>query len=290
MIAAHAVARPHGRVRVLLSLPQRERAAASARAAWQRFEGTLAGEFLRTFVELRVVDRSLALASKAFVAILPLTILSTAVVSGRAFGDELVRRFGLTGLGASAARELFAAPSQVEASIGAFGFVILVASVLSFARALERVYLDAWRLPPPVGKATLGRVVWLGGVFVTLAALVEVHALWPHSGRTLQSLIGGGLFFVWTPYVLLSRRVSGRSLLPSSAITCVAVVALGIGSAIVMPGQVTRNTERYGLIGFTFSLVSWLFAAMLLIVSSAVLGALIARRYWPASSERGDAG
>jgi hypothetical protein len=56
-----------------------------------------------------------------------------------------------------------------------------------------------------------------------------------------------------------------------------------------MPGQVTRNTARYGLIGFTFSLVSWLFAAMLLIVSAAVLGALIARRYGAASSERGDA-
>lgn len=268
---------------------ERERAAASARAAWKGFEGSLAGEFLRTFVELRVVDRSLALASKSFVAVLPLTILSTAVVSGRAFGDELVRRFGLTGLGASAARQLFAAPSEVEASIGVFGFVLLVSSVMSFARSLERVYLDAWRLPPPVGKAALGRVAWLGGLFFTLVALVEVHTLWPHSGRMLQSVVGGGLFFLWTPYVLLGRRVSGRTLLPSSAITCLAVVALGIGSAIIMPGLVTRNTGRYGLIGFTFSLVSWLFAAMLLIVSAAVLGALIARRYGLASSERGDA-
>jgi membrane protein len=267
---------------VSLSLPQRRRAAGVfARGAWQRFQGTLAGEFLRSFVELRVVDRALALASKCFIAILPLSILSTAVVSGRAFGDELVRRFDLTGLGADAARQLFAAPAQVEASIGALGLLILVSSVLSFARALERVYLDSWQLPAPTGKATLGRVVWLAGLFLTLVALVEVHTLWPGSGAGVQSVTVGALFFLWTPYVLLGRRISGRRLLPTAAITGAAVLALGIGSAIVMPGLVSRNTERYGLIGFTFSLVSWLFSAALLIVAAGVLGALIDRRGEP---------
>ena len=53
------------------------------------------------------------------------------------------------------------------------------------------------------------------------------------------------------------------------------LLALGIGSAIVMPELVSNNTLRYGLIGFTFSLVSWLFAAALLVVSTAILGAVL---------------
>jgi hypothetical protein len=68
--------------------------------AW--FQGTFAGACVRSFVEMRAIDRALALASKCFVAVLPLSILSTAVISGREFGDVLVRRVGLSGSGARA--------------------------------------------------------------------------------------------------------------------------------------------------------------------------------------------
>ena len=99
--------------------------------ARRRLDATFAGRYANELVELRVIDRALAVASKLFIAVLPISILSTAVVSGDSFGDELVRRFGLTDSGADAARLLFAAPTQVEASIGLLGVVILCSSVLS---------------------------------------------------------------------------------------------------------------------------------------------------------------
>src|SRR5215211_1767488 len=105
--------------------PLRRSAVARGAEAWRWFQGTLGGEFLETFVELRVVDRALALASKLFIAILPMSILITALVSGEAFGDQLVSRFRLTGGGADAARTLFATPAQVQAGVGLLGVVIL---------------------------------------------------------------------------------------------------------------------------------------------------------------------
>jgi hypothetical protein len=54
-------------------------------------------------------------------------------------------------------------------------------------------------------------------------------------------------------------------------------LALAVGSDVVMPELVTHNTARYGLIGFTFSLVSWLFSGAVLVVSAAILGALLDR-------------
>jgi membrane protein len=265
---------------VSVPLAQRRRAVeALARSSWERFERSFAGMFLGTLLEMRVVDRALALASKCFIAILPLSILSNAVVSGRGFGDELVRRFGLTGDGAAAARALFATPSQVEAGVGALGLLILVTSVLSFARALERVYLEAWRLPAPTGAgAARTRLLWLASLFVTLSVLSVFHADWSGTRSLIASTVAGGVFFAWTPYVLLGRRIAWRRLVPTVAFSGAGILALGIGSAIVMPELVSRNTARYGQVGLAFSLVSWLFSAAVLVVAVAVFGALVDRR------------
>jgi hypothetical protein len=255
-------------------------ATAMGAAALRGFQESLGGRFLEAFLQMRVIDRALALASKLFIAILPLSILVTAVVSGQAFGDELVSRFGLTGGGANAARSLFAAPAQVQAGVGLLGVVILTSSVLSFASALQRVYLDCWRLDPAAGAART-RLLWLTGLVVWVTALSAVHETTEGSDASFVSWLlaaaGGGAFFLWTPFVLLGRRVPVRQLLPTALATGVALGVLAAGSDLIMPDLVTHNTARYGLIGLTFSLVSWLFSGAVLVVSAAILGALIAR-------------
>jgi hypothetical protein len=262
------------------ALDRRHRAAATAASAWRGFQGTLGGRFVEAFFEMRAIDRALALASKLFIAILPLSILVTAVVSGQAFGDELVSRFGLTGDGASAARTLFAAPAQVQAAVGLLGLVILTSSILSFASALQRVYLDCWRLDPAAGAAR-SRLLWLAGLLVWVTVASTVHEGAEGSSVAVLSwlitVVGGGAFFLWTPFVLLGRRVRARRLLPTALATGVALGVLAVGSDVVMPELVTQNTARYGLIGLKFSLVTWLFSGAVLVVSAAILGALLER-------------
>ena len=75
---------------------------AGARA---RFERSIAGEIVQELVRIEAIDRALALASKLFVAVIPLSILLRSVAPGSEdFGDDLVERLGLSGLGASATR------------------------------------------------------------------------------------------------------------------------------------------------------------------------------------------
>ena len=261
-----------------------------AAGVWRRFEVTLGGRFVEAFFEMRVVERGLALASKLFIAILPLSILITALLSGQDFGDQLVDRFGLTGSGAQAARSLFATPAQVQAGIGLFGLVILVSSILSFARALERVYLDCWELPALTTGAVRNRMVWVAGCIATVAVLSTGNEAAEAAGvgslGWLLAFAVGGAFFLWTAYVLLGRRIPARQLLLTGAVTGAAMLALAVGSDVVMPGLVTHNTVRYGLIGFAFSLVSWLFAGAVLLVASTILGALLARTPEPARRGR----
>lgn len=249
-------------------------------AAGRELAETLPGRFAAALLEMRIVDRALALSSKLFVAILPLSILSTALVSKKAFGDELVQRFRLNGEGARAAEVLFASPAQVESGVGALGALILVSSVVSFARALERVYLDAWELPAQ-RAAVRGRLAWLAGFCVYLAAIFPARTALVGAGvpglTPVVSAVGGGLLFLWTPYVLLGRRVGWRRLLPTAVISAGSIVVFGVGSAIALPRIITHNTERYGYIGFAFSLVTWLFCGAVVIIAAAVLGAQLDR-------------
>jgi membrane protein len=248
-------------------------------SAWKRLEDTVAGGFALRLIEMRVVDRALALSSKLFIAILPVSILSTSLLSGQAFGDELVVRLGLTGAGANAARTLFASPSQVQSAFGLLGLLILASSVLSFARALEGVYLDCWRMPPSPHQAFRRRLTWLAGFGVFIVSLSPLRALFDDPlAERIAAAAGAALLFLWTPYVLLGRRVSWRRLVPTAAITGGSILVAGIVSAIVMPSLLTHDTVRYGLIGFAFGMVTWLFAMAVLLIAAAALGSVIDER------------
>ena len=244
--------------------------------ALPRLEATFAGRFVVRLVELRIVDRALALSSKLFVAMLPLAILSSSVFAGESFGDELIARFGLTGPGANSARELFASPGQVQSSLGVLGLLILVSSVLSFARALEAVYLDCWRLPPSPPGAFKRRLAWLGGLFVYTIVLTPLRSLLTDPlGHRLVAAAGAAALFLWTPYVLLGRRVEWRRLVPTGLITGGSILIMGVGAAIALPRMLTNSTEHYGLIGFAFSIVSYLFVVAAVIIAAAALGSLV---------------
>jgi membrane protein len=255
------------------------RARAAVAELLPRLETTFAGRFVVRLVELQVVDRALALSSKLFVAILPLAILSSSILAGRSFGDELVVRFGLTGAGADAARALFASPSQVQASLGFLGVLILASSVLSFARALEAVYVDCWRLEPSARGAFRRRLAWLGGLCVYIALLSPLRSVVSDPlAQRLVAAVGFGVLFLWTPYVLLGGRLAWQRLVPTGAITGAAMLIVSVGAAIALPGMLTHSTVRYGLIGFAFTIVSYLFVASAVIIAAAALGSLVDTR------------
>jgi membrane protein len=174
---------------------------------------------------------------------------------------------------------LFASPSQVQGSLGLLGALILASSVLSFARALEGVYLDCWRLPPSAPGGFRRRLVWLGGLCLFIGLLSPLRSVLGDSlGQRLVAAVGFGALFLWTPYVLLGKRLAWRRLLPTGVITGGAMLVLGVGAAIALPGMMTHSTVRYGLIGFAFSIVSYLFVASAVIIAAAALGSLVDER------------
>lgn len=246
---------------------------AQARA---RFEGSFAGEVLDEMRRIEVIDRALALASKLFVAVIPLSIILKAVVPGSgSFGQDLVVRLGLSGPGASATRTLFATGSEVRGAVSVIGLVIVLYSVLSFTRGLQRVYLNVWRLHPQPFDARARQLAWIVGFVVYSSVLSPLHEL--EHGHNLGVLYTatatalGAVFWVWSPYVLLGRRIRWRRMLPTGLLTAAGISLYSIWTALFLPGIFTTNAERYGLIGIAFGLVTWLFAYAGVVIVCAVL-------------------
>jgi membrane protein len=241
------------------------------------FERSIGGEILEEMVRLEVIDRALALASKLFVAVIPLSIILKAVVPGSgSFGQDLVVRLGLSGLGAEATRTLFASGSEVRGAISVIGVVILLYSVLSFTRGLQRMYLTVWRLHPETFEALRRQLTWIVSFILYTSLLSPIRDL-EHS-HSLGGLFGvtvialGAAFWMWTPFVLLGRRIPWRRMLPTGLLTAIGISLYSIGTAVFLPDIFTHNAERYGLIGIAFGIVTWLFLYAGVVIVCAVLG------------------
>lgn len=224
-----------------------------------------------------MIDRSLALASKLFVAVIPLSIILRAVTPGREnFGDDLVMRLGLSGLGARTTRTLFASGGEVRGAVSVIGLVIVLYSMLSFTGALQRIYLQVWRLRPqlPDALSPSGHVDnWLHRLHSGAGASARLRAP-PRCGFPVcpERDRARAVFWLWTPHILLGKRISWRRLLPTSLLTTLSITLYSVGTALFLPAIFTRNAERYGLIGVAFGLVTWLFAYAAVVIVSAVVG------------------
>ncbi|GAA3807672.1 hypothetical protein GCM10022403_047240 [Streptomyces coacervatus] len=244
--------------------------------------------WLRPAFALRVVnrfqkivgfDRSMALASSALTALIPLAVLGGAFLSSFVDYDaaeRIIRRYGLTGKGADAVNSLLSPAEGTGVSVSALGVVFLTISALSFARAAQRLFEQTWELKPLSVRNTRNGLMWI----LALGAYAAVTG-W------LQAFLGGdrlGLaatlceapltaaFLLWSGRVLSAKRIDWLSLLPFGVIGAALTAAYSLGATVYLPGLFNSYTERFGAFGAVFAMISALFSAMLVIVASAALG------------------
>lgn len=241
----------------------------------------LARRCLGRLAEVQFVDRAVALASLGFTAIVPLLVIVGALLPGtRDLADALIDRFRLEGASADLVRQVFTQSDATKQALSWLGVLLLIGSVLSFTRALQRVYEQAWRIPALGVRGTPAGLAWIAGivVWITLFATAR-RALIDATGpavAVVAVLAGNMVLWLATPYVLLSRRVAWRALVPTAALTAIALTLLSLASVIYMPGAIDDSAASYGPIGIAIALVSWLVAIGFVLVVSAAVGAEVA--------------
>ena len=242
--------------------------------------GSLPVRCLRRFGLINGRNRSIAIAGQAFLTLIPLVII-TASATGSSVGERMINRFELTGDSAAAVRQLFARPPGAANAFSLLSVVVLLFSLLSLTRSLQSAYEAAWSLPP---RGLPGAAQGLTGLSFLVAQLI-VLALLTSSVRGLPagSLLSEAIRFIaaiptWLllQYLMLSRRVPLHVLLPGAVVVGSGQVLVSAGSAVWMPRMVATDAARYGLIGVTFALISWLIVLSLLAVAGAVVAAELA--------------
>jgi uncharacterized BrkB/YihY/UPF0761 family membrane protein len=244
---------------------------------WLRPEFVL--RVVSRFQKVAGFDRSVALASSALTAMIPLAIVVSAVatqIGGKGVAERIIERYELTGSGADAVNDVFAPSTGASTGLGLIGFFFLMLAILSFTRAVQRLFEQTWELSPLSIRNTVNGLLWIGGLGLYLLVSSAIHTLLGR-GRLelLAALLAAPLtaaFLLWSGSVLTAGRVMRRNLAAFAIVGATALALYSIGATVYVPRLFSTYSTRYGVIGAVFAMISALFVAMVIVVGSAAAG------------------
>jgi uncharacterized BrkB/YihY/UPF0761 family membrane protein len=244
---------------------------------WLRPEFVL--RVVSRFQKVAGFDRSIALASGALTAIIPLAIVTSTLSSplgGKGTADRIIERYDLTGGGAEAVKDIFSPASGTGTSLGIIGFLFLLVAVLSFSRAVQRLFEQTWELDSLSVRNTFNGLLWAGGLTVYVALTGALHAALGH-GRleltaTLLAVPLSAVFLIWTGWMLSAKRIGRQELLPFGIVGSALLAVYAVGAAVYVPHLFSTYATRYGVIGAVFAIISALFCVMVVVVGSSAAG------------------
>jgi membrane protein len=251
-----------------------------SRHALAAVDETVVGRLWARLLEIEFVDRSVALAAKAFVSLFPVLIIAAAL-SPPAVRESIITamatRFGFSGTSLDLVREAFASPDQVKTATGLLGLVLTLLYAVSFTTALQRVYLRAWRRPTRGGLRDKRQgLVWLASALALLAVLGSVGRVLVGPPGTVFTLVlglaGSTLLWWWTAHTLLRSQVRWRPLLPTALATGVGAGLYSTAASIWMPRVLDNNVAQFGFVGVALSFVTWFVGFAFVLVVAAALG------------------
>ncbi|HEX5897932.1 MAG TPA: hypothetical protein VFY32_00945 [Solirubrobacteraceae bacterium] len=244
---------------------------------WLRPEFVL--RVVNRFQKIAGFDRSIALASSALTATIPLVILASAVSSqlgGKTTAEHIIARYDLSGGGAEAVRDLFSPASGTSTSVGVVGFLFFVIAVLSFTRAVQRLFEQTWELAPLSVRNTFNGLLWIGGLMLYLGLSGALHAALGRSRleltATLLTTPLAAVFLAWSGRVLGAKRIARDALIPFALIGSVSLAVYSVGATVYVPHLFSTYATRYGVIGAVFAMISALFCVMVAVTGSAAAG------------------
>ena len=190
--------------------------------------------------------------------------------------NSIIDRFGLSGAGAEAVRDVLAPASGTNTEVSLIGIFLLVVAVLSFSRGVQRLFEQTWELKPLSVRNTLNDLIWIIGLVCFIAGSWWIHGLIDHgrlqiAGNALL-LPATAAFLAWSGRTLSAGRIQWRALGPFAIAAALLLSVYLTGAAVYLPHLFSTYASRYGVIGAVLAMISALFAMMLVLIASAALG------------------
>jgi len=231
------------------------------------------------FQKVAGFDRAIALASAALTATIPLMILVSAAASelgGKSTSERIIDRYELTGGGAEAVRDIFAPASGTPTTLGLIGLLFLMLAVLSFSRAVQRLFEQTWELSPLSVRNTFNGLLWIAGLagYLVLSGFIrtELGGSRLELGATLLVMPITAVFLLWSGRMLSAKRIAREDLVPSAVLGSVLLAVCSVGATVYVPHLFDTYATRYGVIGAVFAMISALFCIMVAVVVAVAAG------------------
>jgi uncharacterized BrkB/YihY/UPF0761 family membrane protein len=234
---------------------------------------------LNRFQRMVGFDRAIALASSSLTALIPIAILLGSVLNrgdAHRVADQIISRYGLTGAGADAVRDVLSPTGGTSTDISLIGVFLLLVAALSFSRGVQRMFEQAWDLKPLSVRNTVNDLTWLAGLVAYFGLSWWVHGLLDHGRVQIVAnavmVPASAVFFVWSGRVLSAKRLGWRKLVPFGILVSVLVAICLTCGAIYLPRLFSSYASRYGVIGAVLAMISALFILMVVIITGAAIG------------------
>jgi membrane protein len=249
-----------------------------------RLERLLLWRVWERLLEMEFLDRSIALAGKAFVSFFPLVIVVAAFVPEglrESIITTLADRLGLADESLTTTQEAFASSDDIREATGVLGLVLTIFFATSFMTALQRVYRRAWRRPAaPRGGAYWRGFVWLAAQLGCMALLGAIRGvLHGETGALVFVLIATTVtacLWWFSAWFFLLGEVRPRVLFATGVVTSILMAVFVVSAAVWMPQTVTRNEEQFGVFGIALALVTWFSGYSICILVGACVGPVLA--------------
>ena len=246
----------------------------------------------RRFGAERGANLAAAISMRAFLSLFPVLVLAIAVVGfvggdPRQIANDIVRELGLSGRAADTITDAVRTAQDTKVASSLIGIVGLLWAGTGLAASLTAAWNQTWHIPGGgVRGRTLGFAWLLGGlvlfaIAVLLLSLVGGNGALPEIG-VIAGILVNTLGFLWTAWILPTRRISVREMVPAALVGGVCLEVLKIIGTFVIPRVVTRSSELYGAIGAVFALLVW----FLVIGRVVVYVTLIEHQSWLARRAR----
>lgn len=221
------------------------------------------GAFLLRAKQIEVFDRSYQIAAQLFVALLPLILVLTVLITGgqQYLAQSMINRFELVGYAAQSVRDLLRSESgQIYWS----GVLLSLYASFSLSRRVSRAYNMIWQVPQLsvrdqwrgmvwvfiqllliLATSGLRSLLWQSGPFVAVFTLVAVVASWTIAEFSSQWLLTKG-------------QVQRYRLLLAASLVAVGKVGASVWALWYLSHSMNRQAELYGPLGVVFSLFTYL--------------------------------
>jgi hypothetical protein len=258
-------------------LPAQRSRLGALRDRLAQFEKSAAGRYWAHLSTADFMNSSFAFAALAVLSAFPFLAVTSSVIGGD-IRRAIVARMGLNAQATHDVNALISTGNHAVATLTWISAVVLVLGGIGMAATLSTWYHRIFERTPQGG---IVRHLAYQAAGVVAFALYISFEVWlfdqarPVGGRGLIFLITfvfAVLFWWWSTYMLLYRKVPLRRLFPAGLATGSCITGLGVVSSFVFSDQVTSGQKSYGPAGVVIALITFLVGFGVCLHAGAVFG------------------